>query len=141
MKARFRILRTESEQWSVKNFVAATEVCAILHNLLIRMAQSGGFDGVASEGDGTVDILTQFFNEENGRLRDRGDEVARQEAIDGTSNTFKDLDVDERERINAFLDELEAMHYVIADEDEHSQLRNDLISRFTDVEETRADDY
>lgn len=119
MQARFRIRHRESELWSVGNLVAVTEVCAIVQNLLVRMEQSGVLDkGVSAEG-GTVNIVTQFLDEENERLRERGSEVACQEVIPGTAQGRSGSDDGERAKIDAFLEELEVMHDVITGEAQH----------------------
>lgn len=80
------------------------------------MAQKGTFDDEASAGEGTVDVVTEFPNEDNECLRERGDEVANQEAIPGTSDTFTDNDLGERERIHAFFDEFNVKHDVSTDQ-------------------------
>lgn len=43
-QGRFRVLRRESDLYLVEEVVAVSEVCSILHNLLIRMEQSAAFD-------------------------------------------------------------------------------------------------
>lgn len=57
IQGRFRILRRESELWSVEDVVLVSEVCAIIHNLLVHMRQSGALDFGISEEDDQFDII------------------------------------------------------------------------------------
>lgn len=45
------------------SLVSVTEVCAILHNLLLQMSQIGECKGEASEEGVQNDIVTQLFDE------------------------------------------------------------------------------
>lgn len=59
-----RILLRESEHWCVEDVLLVSEICAILHNLLIRMRQSGGLDREILQEDELFDLICQFLVED-----------------------------------------------------------------------------
>lgn len=73
VQGRFKVLRRESELWNVEDVVLVSEVCVILHNILIRIQQSSGFDEEIQVEDTTLDMIAQFIEEDTDRLRERGE--------------------------------------------------------------------
>ena len=60
LQSRFEILRREFRYWDRDFIVQVTNVCVILHNLIVRMQQKGDF---TDEAAGT-DIVTELYDME-----------------------------------------------------------------------------
>ena len=60
LQTRFEILRREMRKWDFNELVRITNVCIILHNMIVRMQQNGDFE---EEAQG-VDVVTELLEEE-----------------------------------------------------------------------------
>lgn len=58
LNGRFRVLRRECELLDVEEVVIVSEVCAIMHNLLIHIGQSGDFDDYLSAEDDQFSLIS-----------------------------------------------------------------------------------
>lgn len=70
LQGRFLVLRRESELWNVEKVVSVSELCVILHNLLVGMQKSGAFEEELEEEDVKIDLIEQFILEEACRLHE-----------------------------------------------------------------------
>lgn len=73
VQSRFGILRHEVKGWRLEDLITIADCCIILHNLIVRMQQSGAF---AEEADG-IDLVEEFYAEDVESAR-----TARQEEVD-----------------------------------------------------------
>lgn len=56
LQGRFRILRHEREEWSDEIVQLISQVCVILHNMIVTMVKRGELDGEAEEGGRHVPV-------------------------------------------------------------------------------------
>lgn len=80
MQSRWRVSRRENELWDVADFVLISEVCVIMHNLLIHMKEADAFAEDASRENSQFNAIAQLILRDNTRLLERGEE-----AVDASS--------------------------------------------------------
>lgn len=60
LQTRFEILRREIRKWELDSIIQITNVCVLLHNMIIRMHQNGEFE----EEAGGINVVTELLEEE-----------------------------------------------------------------------------
>lgn len=59
LQSRFEVLRRENRRWTKGDVVRTSEVCAIIHNMLVKMVEAG--DVMDDDGD---NIIMELYNDE-----------------------------------------------------------------------------
>lgn len=127
IQARFHVLRKDNESWDVEKVVLTTNVCCILHNLLIRMMQSGAFDEEIACENTQFNLISQFLDEETIRKRERSQEVEEErQGFVAVNNNGQAGRVD----FNNFLETLDIVQDVTTDSREHFAIRDELVAKF-----------
>lgn len=82
----------ESEWWDIGYDVLISEICVILHNMLIRMEQEGSFVEDAAGEYHQIDLNSHFMAADNETLEERGaEEIPERGApLDGDSSADGD---------------------------------------------------
>lgn len=124
LKARFKVLRVDNNFWYREDVAGMTEICIIIQNLLVRMAQKGLFEGEIEDEDGNVNKISQFYQEEQSaseKLRCTQTEDAIESNEMNTEYTEKQLDEVKNEfHVTEDMMKCEADHWEMNDELLHS---------------------
>ena len=84
LQSRFEILRREMRGWDVEDVVKISQVCVIMHNMIVRMQQNGDF----REEAGGQDLIREFYNTDMESTRISREEYA-QNRIRNRSGTIR----------------------------------------------------
>lgn len=79
LQARFKVLRHEDYRWNKEEIVNTSNVCVILHNMLVRMNQNGVFIDDIAEEEAGFNLVEEMWIEEQEQADARAEEVANDE--------------------------------------------------------------
>lgn len=87
LQSRFEILRRENRRWNKDEVVRISEVCAIIHNMIIRMVELGDL----GDDEDDDNVLLELFEEES-ELNNLGSDA---QALGTISTTAGEMDLGE----------------------------------------------
>ena len=73
IRSKFEILRPEMRGWDVEDVVKISQICVIMHNMIVRLQQNGDFRNEA----GGQDLIREFYNTDMESTRMSGEHYAR----------------------------------------------------------------
>ena len=68
LQGRFQILRHELHEWSDELIVLISQVCDILHNMILEMWERGKIKAEVDDGGETIDVVDEFARDAAGVL-------------------------------------------------------------------------
>lgn len=74
----------------MEDVVPVSEVCVIIHNLLVRMRQSGALDNEINEEEYQFDVVCQFLVYYTAQLRGRRHEILKETATAGNAGVLEE---------------------------------------------------
>ena len=114
LQGRFRILRHELHEWSDYLIILISQVCVILHNMIIDMWERGELKSEVDEDGDTIDVVSEFAG-------DTSDVLGSVESggVIGTSS-------DEPESTASPFEVLQEKSAIVMSEERHVQLQAEL---------------
>ena len=71
LQARFNILRYEDKRWYKSEIIKSSRVCVILHNMIVRMSQTGLFASDIESEEEEFNIISEMYDDEKVRAIER----------------------------------------------------------------------
>ena len=130
MQARFEIIRRENRRWDKNEVVMISEVCSILHNMIIRMVRLG--EVVCEDG---TDIVQDLYNEEvelEATIREESRDIrdSNSHVPDGRDGTQSQVE-GHAGSFSAIMEEIMVREYQLTSRGAFRALQEELIERFS----------
>ena len=101
LQARFFILRRESYQWYKDDIINISYSCVILHNMLVRMNQSGAFTEDEAEEGQLIDVICEMYDHEEynaniSSMQTESHQLVRQQEIESNRYDWESISLTEQ---------------------------------------------
>ena len=87
LQGQFRILRHELHEWSDELIVLISQVCVILHNMIVDVLERGELKFEVDEDGETMDVVGEFAGDAAGVLGSVGNNGVNGNGSDKTEST------------------------------------------------------